>query len=228
MIRNASSRTRVSINVGFALSAARLGDIGLHRVENLRVTGTATEVAGQRLPDRLPIRPGMAFEKCNRGEEHAGRAESALDGPVIQEGLLEWMEVVVVLEAPESQHRARAEGWHQDEAARHRAPVQKYGARATDALVAAFLGVEVPQNVAQGLEQGLMRRRLDLTWPPIEEEVHDHGVASARSTARPSARPPRTSTRSERYDEEAKASSWVGTDARAVAAARAIRSGVGS
>src|SRR5215831_6033249 len=64
----------------------------LHGVEDLRVAGAATEVAGERGADRVPVGLGRRVEQGFRGEKDSRGAVPALCRPELGEGLLERME----------------------------------------------------------------------------------------------------------------------------------------
>src|SRR6266542_5257172 len=68
-------------------------DLGqLHRVENLRVAGTAAEIAGQGDAHLVAARGGIVLEESLGSEENAWGAIAALGGAELREGLLKRME----------------------------------------------------------------------------------------------------------------------------------------
>src|SRR6185369_832764 len=139
---------------------------------------------------------------------------------VAQERVLERMELALV--PREAAHRgdgAPAHGGGEDETARRGPAVEEHRARPAHALVAALLDVEDPQRVAQHLEQGEVRRRVDLARAAVDGEVH--ATAMAAATARVRARRVSTPTRSARYAAETNASEPGSMADRASSAARA-------
>src|SRR5262245_57496343 len=87
------------------------------------------------------------------------------------------MEIAVALEPANGHDPPPADRGSEDEAARHGAPVQQDGARAAHTLVTALLGVEQAESVAQGVQQRLMRRHVDLPRPAVERERDDHAAS---------------------------------------------------
>src|SRR2546425_1125768 len=145
--------------------------VGLDGVEDLRVARAAAEVALERRAEVVTARARAAFQEGEHGEQHAGRAEPALHGAVPHERLLERMEPALALEPADGEDRAPSRGGREHEAARHRPAVEEHGARAADALAAAFLDVEDPERVAQDLEQRLAGPDVEVSLTPVDHET---------------------------------------------------------
>src|SRR5579862_6176481 len=60
----------------------------LHRLDDLRVSGAAAEIAGQIMLDVLVARVRMLLQELMHHEDEARRAEAALECAAIDEGLL--------------------------------------------------------------------------------------------------------------------------------------------
>jgi hypothetical protein len=98
------------------------------------------------------------------------------------------MQLAVGREAAHRRDRPPARRHREHEAARHRPPVQQHRAGAAHALVAAFLGVEDPERVAQDFEQRAVRLDVDVARPAVDRETRDHGgtcMACATARVRP-------------------------------------------
>src|SRR4029077_724575 len=65
----------------------------LHRLDDLRIGGAATEIAGEIVLDLVVVRIGMAVEQLLGHQDEAGRAEAALERTLLDEGLLHRIEV---------------------------------------------------------------------------------------------------------------------------------------
>src|SRR5262249_30642367 len=101
-------------------------------------------------------RIGVALEERLRRDEHARRADAALQGGVLQEFLLQRMELVAVRHALDRLYRLPAHLGAERQARAHEAPVDRDAAGAAVAGGAAFLGAGEMQLVAQDLEQRLV------------------------------------------------------------------------
>src|SRR5918996_4299505 len=75
--------------------AVHLAGIRLDRIDDLGVARAAAQVTLERGPDVVPGRTRITREERQGREQHARRAEPALDRPVAQERLLERMEMTV-------------------------------------------------------------------------------------------------------------------------------------
>src|ERR1700722_11283385 len=70
----------------------------LHRLNDLRIGRTATEVAGQIVADVIVARIWMLFEQLMRHENEPGGTVAALEGPGVDEGLLHRRQLPVGVE----------------------------------------------------------------------------------------------------------------------------------
>src|SRR6266849_9584241 len=112
--------------------AARLPLLGggLHRLDDLRIGGAAAQVAGEIVLDLLVVRIGMAVEQLLRHQHEAGRAEAALEGALLDEGLLHRIELSARVEMLDGRHLGAVDEGGEIETARHRGAVDDDGAAA--------------------------------------------------------------------------------------------------
>src|SRR5262245_49110006 len=109
----------------------------LHRIEDLGVAGAATEVADQTCLDLLATRVRLLRQHGPGRQDHAGRADAALDGAGPGEGLLDLVEPPVA--AREPLHRrdlAVSSPRHREQARQDGYAVEQHGARAAASLAA--------------------------------------------------------------------------------------------
>src|SRR5216110_92536 len=95
--------------------AVRLAHVRGDRVDDLGVAGAAAKVALEGGADRLAVRARLALEECERGQQHARRAEAALHGAVAHERVLQRVEPAVALEPAQRDDRAPAHAGRQHE-----------------------------------------------------------------------------------------------------------------
>jgi len=65
-----------------------LGRMG-HCLDNFCISGTPANISRKGLSDGIFIRVWILFEQCVRRHKHSGGTETALDGTVIDKGLLQ-------------------------------------------------------------------------------------------------------------------------------------------
>ncbi len=113
---------------------ARLG----HGVEDAVISAAAAQMTGKCRPDVLPRRcrrslgcpPAIVKGRCLHDKTR--RAESALQGIVRHEGLLDRMQLAGA-DAFDGRHRFTRRGARRHQTAHHRSAVHQHGARAADA-----------------------------------------------------------------------------------------------
>src|SRR5580704_10127336 len=145
----------------------------LHRRDDLRIGGAATEVAGEPVLDRVVVRIGMAVEQLLGHEDEPGRAEAALERALLDEGLLHRIEAAVRVERLDRRHLGAVREGGEIETARHRGAVDEHGAAAAQALAAALARAVERELVAQHLEDGVVRRDLGADRLAVEGEADD-------------------------------------------------------
>jgi hypothetical protein len=132
-----------------------------NRVDDVRVTGAATEVAGERLADLFVAVDVWALAKeMEGGHQEAWRAETTLESVVVAERVLKGVEAAILREALDRRDLG-AVGLHREHQAGPRGlTIHEYGACATDAVLAPEVGpVEVHVLAKEVREQPA---RLDL------------------------------------------------------------------
>src|SRR5690606_3762649 len=125
------------------------------------IAGAAAQVAGQRVGDLLPARVGVVVEQRLGDHDHAGGAVAALDGVLLEEGLLQRVQLISGVQPFEGEHLAARHVFDRQQAGEERLAVNQNGAAPTAALLAARLRRRIAELVAQ---QGLQR----------DERLHHH------------------------------------------------------
>jgi len=142
-------------------SFACIRDSGLYGFENLLITGTAAEDAGQGVADLGACGMRMFIQQRLCGDEKAWSAIAALSGAEIGECLLKRMELAVGSKAFHGRHLALVTLDPQHEAREDRLPVQQDRARAAFAELASVLRAAEIQIFTKDLEQRLVRREVN-------------------------------------------------------------------
>src|SRR5262249_49193723 len=112
---------------------------GPYRLDDWHVAGTATEVPGERSPDRVIVRVRLACEQGGGAHDHARSAEAALQPVVLPERTLDHAELAVFGDALDRRHLGALEPHREERAALERATVDEDRARAALARVAGDL-----------------------------------------------------------------------------------------
>src|SRR6266536_2755214 len=133
------------------------------RLEYRLVARAATEVAGEGIPDRLIRGIRIGGQQRRRRDEHARRAEPALDASCLQEGSLEGVEVVGRAETRDRCHRAAGGLQGEVRAGVHRLSVDEDHAGTALGIVTAFLRTDEAQVVAKEAKERPVR-------------LHAHGI----------------------------------------------------
>jgi hypothetical protein len=120
------------------------------RAHDRRVARAATDVAADRLVDLVDGRVGVAGEQGLGRHDHAGRAEAALGGEPVEEGLLDVAELGPVGEPLDGRDVGAVDGGRGHEAGDHRRAVDQDRARAAGALRASALGTGQAELFPQG------------------------------------------------------------------------------
>jgi hypothetical protein len=111
---------------------------------------------------------------ANGGTDLPGRAVTALEAVVLDEGPLQWMHVAVRREAFDRRD-CMSFVLHRERQARQDAlaTVHQHGARPARSLVATFLGAEEVQMFAQQVQQGHARVRWQIRLHAVDGNCHD-------------------------------------------------------
>src|SRR6266850_137027 len=143
----------------------------LDRIEDLRVTGAAAEVAGERFADPLARRRGIVGEQRLRGEEDSRRAVAALGGAQLGERLLQRVQPGAVGHALDGRDLALLEVGRQRDARQHRRAVDEHGAGAALPELAAVLGADEIEVLAQHFEERLVDGHEQLARFAVDAEA---------------------------------------------------------
>ena len=141
--------------------AAHLGGRLLHGADDVLVAGAAAEVALDALADLVVGRVRVVVHQVDRGHDHPGRAEAALQAVHLVEGLLHRVQGAVLDAMPSIVVTSLPSAWTaQHGAALHRLAVEVHGAGAAVAGVAADDGADLAELLPQVVdEQGPWVRR---------------------------------------------------------------------
>ncbi len=107
------------------------------------------------LADHITARHPAVSQKCLRADQHAGRAETALQRIAPLECLLEVGNDAGIRNAFDGLHLGAVALHGKDEAAAHDLVVDHHGAGAAHALLAADMAAGQPQILAQEIDQRL-------------------------------------------------------------------------
>src|SRR4029077_14572116 len=111
-----------------------------HRLDNLVVPGAAAQVAREPVAHLFLGRIGVALEERLRRDEHARRADAALERGVLEELLLQRVELVALGHALDRLYRSSLQLGAEDQAGAHQPAVDGDAAGAAVAGSAALLG----------------------------------------------------------------------------------------
>src|SRR5262245_51019639 len=157
----------------------------LDRIDDRVIAGTAAVIAGEMLADRVAARHAAACKQFLRGEQHAGRAEPALQRVAAAEIVLQVCDLAGVGDAFDRlDPRAVALHGEGETAAHHRA-VDAHRAGAAEAVLAADMTARQAERLAQEIDQ--RRARVDRLADSVavhgEVDVVDRvGVAHGRGS----------------------------------------------
>src|SRR5581483_9417058 len=149
-------------------------DIGLavERILDRAIAGAAADVALQRCAEILALR----LVQRRAGQDHAGRAEAALEALRVEERLLHRMHFAIGAKALDGRHRMPFGAKRRNETAVHRLAIEQHGAGAAIAGVAALLHAEMAEFAQEGA-QALARARC--LRKRLAVDLKTHGRAPA-------------------------------------------------
>src|SRR5215470_5302373 len=170
-------RSRVSLT-GAASGAGHATGGELDGVQDLGVAGAATEVAGERGADRVPIRLGRRVEQRLRGEEDPRSAVPALRGPELGKGLLEGMEPAGLGKSLDGEDLRVLTLDGERETGQDGPAVHEHRAGPALAELAAVLGPRQVELLAQYLEERPVDGHGDVAPLTVHAERHEasHGT----------------------------------------------------
>ena len=158
--RRAAARPPRLVRAAFAAGAARLAlRHAAHRLDDAEIAGAAAEVAGKLDPDALLVGARQALHDVARGDQHAGRAEAALQRVLAREGLAQPLHQRIVVEALDGAHVLPVAGDRKGDAGARRLAVDQDRAGAAHAVLAAEMRAGEPAMLAQEVAE--VRARLD-------------------------------------------------------------------
>ena len=153
---------------GHGSSPRSSGRSPAHGRHDLLVSGAAAEVARERLPDLGVARRRVCGKEGFQGHQDAGGAITALQAVLAAEGLLQRVQRVAVRQRFHRLDRGAVRLHRKHQAGAHRGAVQKHGAGAADAVLAAHVGAGksrfVPDEVREqepGLDPVLVSLAVD-------------------------------------------------------------------
>ncbi len=158
----------------------------MHGADDLVVAGAAAQVARQPVADFALAGIGLAFEQRLGRDDEAGRAEAALQRPVLEELALDRMQFAALGNALDRCDRAALGLGGEHQAGADHLAVQHHGAGPAIARAAAFLRASQAKLEAQCVEQGFAWIGEELYLIAIDRcrnENLAHAMAPARSRA---------------------------------------------
>ena len=158
--------------LGSALIGAAPGGSRFDGLDNLRVARAPAQIAGNGSADLLPAGMGMLVEECLGRQDHAGSAEPALDGPALDEGLLQRIEGVTVAQALDRADLLALHSHSEGQAPEHGPAIDEHRARPAVAGVTGPLGARVAKIVSKHFEQRPLGFHCDLVKHPIDAQLH--------------------------------------------------------
>src|SRR4029079_13127085 len=198
------------------------------------VAGAPTEGPPQPDPDLFVARVGVRPEERGRGDQHAGRAEAALDAELLEERALQRPDLLVSGEAFDRRDLPSHRLHREVRASVHRRTVEQHHAGAALGVVAAFLRSGEAELVAHRAQQTDVRIELHGVARAVDRQggsdLHQDSLAPyiaglaglapdaprARVSAAVTARMPMTSAIARRYSAEPR-TSLMGVAAAAAA-----------
>ena len=153
------------------------------------IARAAAVVAAEGLADGRRIGMGLSREQLVRRQQHARRAEPALERVLRAEGVLQVGDRAALGEALDRLHAAAVGLGGEHQAAAHGRAVHAHGARAADAVLAAHVRAREPEVVAEEVDEVLAR---------LDVSGHGRAVDGQRDLHEPSP-PAGSTTRSEQH-----------------------------
>ena len=142
-----------------------------HRFDDILVAGAATQIALQFFACRSGIKTiGMPFQNIDRGHDHAGCTETALQTVLISEGLLHGMQGVGS-EALDCRYVAVTHLDSQNAAGLHRDVIDMNDAGATLARIATRVRAGQSEVVSEKVDEQLSVFDLGLNWLSIHMQI---------------------------------------------------------
>src|SRR6266700_3515357 len=129
---------------------------GFDGFENLKISGTAAQVAGDCLSDLIPRGARIVIQQGLGGHQNGRCAIAALRCTEIGESILQRVKISVFAEALDSQYLLSAALQREHEAGKHGLAIQKDGASAAFSELTAVFCAGVTEILAQYLQQSFV------------------------------------------------------------------------
>jgi hypothetical protein len=140
--------------------------------DDARIGSAAANVALERAANFGFVGLWTFLEEADAREDHAGRAISALERVLIEEGLLNWMKPPVLFEALDGGDLFASDRENAGDAGAHGRAVDQDGAGAALALAASVLGAGEGEVVAEDPEEHAVGVEDDAVMLLVEDELH--------------------------------------------------------
>jgi hypothetical protein len=125
----------------------------LNRIDNMRITRAAAQVALDAVGDLFAAGFRVALEQLDSGHDHTRRAVTALQPVAFPETFLHRMKLTISSEALDSGHFGTVGLDGKNGAGLHRAAILQDGAGATNAGFAAYVGAGQFAKIAQEVNE---------------------------------------------------------------------------
>jgi hypothetical protein len=122
------------------------------------------------VPDLVLARLRVVRKQAGGREDHARRAVAALQGVVLVERLLDWMEIAVVGKPFDRGHLKPVRLNPEHGAGLHRLAVHEHGAGAARGRVAADIRPGQSETVAQHVDEELTRLQVELVASAVDSK----------------------------------------------------------
>jgi hypothetical protein len=134
----------------------------------------AAQVARQSLANLLASGAGVVTQQVRCRDDHAGRAEPALHGPVFGKGLLQGVRLLGRAQAFDGGQGLAVELRGKGQAGQARPAVHEHGAGSAFTGAAAFLDAGQAEGFAKQVDGPLVASDVKLRVPAVDVKADDH------------------------------------------------------
>src|SRR5258708_5681522 len=145
---------------------------GFDSFENLKISGTAAQVAGDCFADLIPRGVRILVQQSLRCYQNGWRAIATLRRPEIGESILQRVKISVFAEALDSQDLFSATLEREHQTRKHRLAIQKDGASAAFSELTAVFCACVTEILAQYLQQSFVGGEGNISLLAVERESY--------------------------------------------------------
>jgi len=152
-----------------------VGDLkhcGFDSFKNLKIPGTAAQVAGDCFPDLVPRGVRILVQQSLRSYQNGWRAIAALGRPEIGESILQRVKVSVFAEAFDSQNLFLTALEREHQARKNGFAIQKDGASAAFSELTAVFCARVTEILAQDLQQSFVGGEGNISLLAVQRESY--------------------------------------------------------